>query len=201
MKSTLSRKYFEVWGDEQSQNSILKGLLAFATTINITLIITTAILATKKPFLISIENNKTNVLNPSQAMPNELIQKEIKRSLSRFITIKHNWTHKTIEQNLKKSSFLIGRSFQAKFLKANQNNIKTAKEKKVIQKFYISSPILIDTKKQQAQVTGDRILIIEGLRATQPMTFKINYTFGKRTSKNPEGVYITNETLVSSLNY
>ena len=199
MKASFKRKYFEIWGDEQSQNSILKGLLVFFITINVTLVITITVLATQKPSLISMGNYKTNILIPSQIMPKEFIQQEIKHSLSHFMKLKHNWSYKNIDKNLKEATDFIEKNSRSKFLKANQSNIKTAKEKKIIQKFYISSPILIDTKKQQAQVTGDRILIVEGLRATQPMTFKINYQFGKRTSQNPEGIYITNETLVDSL--
>ena len=54
-------------------------------------------------------------------------------------------------------------------------------------------------KKNQAEITGDRILIVDGLRATQPMTFRFNFIFRNRTLDNPEGIYITSENLISSL--
>ncbi len=199
MKNFMPRKYFEIWADEQAQNSILKGLLAFFVATNMALIISLTILSSKKPYLISI-NNKTNKINASKSIPENLIKKEITNTITRFIKLRHNWNDKTIEINLKKSTQLIAHQFKAKFFKANKENIKTAKSKKITQKFYLSE-IKIDFKKKEVQVTGDRILIVEGLRATQPMTFKLKYTFGDRTLENPEGIYITHETLISSLTH
>ena len=201
MKSVIPRKYFEVWADEQSQNSILKGLLALFTLSNIALIISLTVVANKKPYLISINDAKTNLIASSKAIPKSLITEETKRAITRFIKLKHNWNYKTLEKSLKSILPLVEKSERLRFLKANQEQIKIAKKKKIIQKFFISKPILIDEIKKKAQITGDRILIVEGLRATQPMTFKVQYTFGERNSKNPEGVYITNETLISTLNH
>lgn len=56
----------------------------------------------------------------------------------------------------------------------------------------------INLGKKQALVTGDRILILNKLRATQVIKFIIYYEFGKRTMQNPEGVFITKETLVKN---
>ncbi len=195
----MSRKYFEVWADEQAQNSILKGLLAFFVTINIALIISLTILSSKKPYLISIDS-KTTKINTSKSIPENLIKKEIINAITRFIKLRHNWNDKTIETNLKKSAQFIAPQFKAKFLKAHKENMKTAKSKKITQKFY-SSEIKIDSLKKEILFTGDRILIVDGLRATQPMTFKLNYIFADRTESNPEGVYILKETLISTLTH
>ena len=201
MKNIISRKYFEVWADEQAQNSILKGLLAFAAIINITLIISLTVLTTRKPLLVSINNLQTKLLKASEKIPQDFITQEISHAITRFIQLRHNWNDKNIDSQLKKSAQFIATQFKAKFFRANLENIKTAKTKKITQKFYISKEVKIDPLKKEARVTGDRILIVEGLRATQPMTFRINYRFGERTSQNPEGVYVAEETLISSLSH
>ena len=201
MIKDIHRKYFEVWGDEQSQNSILKGLLAFMIVTNIALTVSIVILSQNKPLLISQDRVQTKLIDTTTSLPRDFIEKEIKQSLSRFSKLRYNWNHKDIAEKLQKSSQFVGVDFKRKFLKTNLKNTKTAQKKKITQKFYFSKPIMINASKNEAHITGDRILIVEGLRATQPMTFKINYKFGKRTSQNPEGVYITNETLISSLTH
>ena len=47
------------------------------------------------------------------------------------------------------------------------------------------------------KVTGDRILLVEGLRATNPMTLEVSYDDGPRTETNPSGIYVTAEKLIS----
>lgn len=201
MLKNIHRKYFEVWGDEQSQNSILKGLLTLLTLVLISLIITITILSVKKPFLISIDGSKTKFINSTQKIPKNFIKEEIKQVITKFSNLRHNWSYKNINENLKKSSFLVDPKFRRRFFKSILSNLKMARTKKIIQKFYLSSSIRINLARKQVILTGDRILIVEGLRATQPMTFKINYIFGERTLKNPEGIYISKETLISSLSH
>jgi hypothetical protein len=72
-----------------------------------------------------------------------------------------------------------------------------AKEKKVSQRFYISES-KFDLKAKAVTVSGDRILVVEGLRATSPLVIQVEYDFGPRTEENPEGVYIVGEKLVSA---
>jgi hypothetical protein len=53
----------------------------------------------------------------------------------------------------------------------------------------------IDLKDKKAVVSVERILIVNGIRASGQMTFEIGFTFGDRTPTNPEGVYVTSEKL------
>ncbi len=199
MKKLISRKYFEIWADEQAQNSILKGLLTFFIIINITLIISITTLASRKPLLVSIKEDKTNIINYQNSISESFIKNEVTSVINNFISLRHNWNEKTIENNIKLSTKYISSAFKAKFLNANASNIKIAKKKKITQRFYISKDIEVDLKNKQALLTGDRILIVDGLRATQPMTFKITYKLSKRTINNPEGVYIIKEEMISNL--
>ena len=57
MFQKTKRKYFEIWGDTQSQNTFLKGLLILTIIINITLLVTVISLASKKSLPISKETS------------------------------------------------------------------------------------------------------------------------------------------------
>lgn len=201
MIQQTKRKYFEIWGDTQSQNIFLKGLLVLTIIINISLLVTVINLASKKPLLISKEINGHSLLANTKPVSKEFIKSELVNSITRFAKLRHNWNYKNINKQLTKSSVFVAQSFKEQFIKANKPQVKTAKKKKISQRFYLSSKVKISLETKEALITGDRILIVEGLRATQPMSFKISYQFGERTTANPEGVYIRSESLVSSLSH
>ncbi len=201
MLQQTAKKYFEIWGDTQSQNTFLKGLLILTIIINITLLVTVINLASKKPLLISKEKSGYSLLTKTKPISKDFIKSEVINSITKFAKLRHNWNYKNISKQLTKSSILVSPSFKKQFIKANKPQIKTAKNKKISQRFYLSRKIKVSLETKEALITGDRILIVKGLRATQPMSFKISYQFGKRTVKNPEGVYIKAENLVSSLSH
>ncbi len=197
----IHRKYFEMWGDEQSQNFFLKGLLVVMLITSLFLTISLAIISSKKPFVISIDKASSKIIKLSKSKTKEQNLVEIKRSVEKFIKYRHNWTSEKIKERLEKSSKFIAPSFRKRFLASNRKQLKEASKKKIAQRFYISKAMNIDIDKNKVEVTGDRILIVDGLRATQPMTFRLSYIFKKRTLDNPEGVYITSENLISSLEH
>ena len=199
MIKNIHRKYFEIWGDEQSQNIFLKGILLFLFLTNLCFLTALVSVVNKKPYVISINENASKVLKLSVQKTEEQNLIEIERVFKKFIKYRHNWRSDNLKQNLEKTSKLISYNFRKKFLKSNRGQLKEAGKKKITQRFYISKPIRVDMKKNQAEITGDRILIVDGLRATQPMTFKFNFIFRNRTLDNPEGIYITSENLISSL--
>ena len=201
MVKHIHRKYFEIWGEEKSQNSILKGVLLFSIVINIVLTISITILSSKKPFIVSIKNHKTRTLEITKNIPKKFIEKEVKNTIANFIHLRHNFSYKDIDKKIMKASRLVLRSTRSRFIKKNEAQLKAIKKKKIIQRFYLSRPIFVDLRKKEVIVKGDRILIVESLRATEAMTFKLNYTFGSRNTRNLEGVYITKETLLSSLRH
>ena len=49
-----------------------------------------------------------------------------------------------------------------------------------------------------AQLSGDRILVVDGLRATNPMALEIGFRLNSRTTSNPEGIYVTSEKLITN---
>ncbi len=183
------KKYFEIWADEQAQNVFLKGLLGFMFFINAVLLISVVILATNDPFIISISDTESKIAHVSKEETQEQIKKELERAIERFVKYRHNWDSDSIQEKLEESSQFIASHFRKKFLRANQGQLKEAKKKKIKQRFYLSSDIVFDLENKKAQITGDRILIVDGFRATQPMSFRLGYEFSKRTVLNPEGVY------------
>jgi len=64
--------------------------------------------------------------------------------------------------------------------------------RKSLSVFY-PSEISVNAKARSARVAGDRILLVEGLRAASPLSVEVQYELGERTPNNPEGVYIVGE--------
>ena len=90
----------------------------------------------------------------------------------------------------------VSPKFVKAFSSANAGQIQTAREKKIKQRVYPSSEILIDAKTLSARIQMDRIFSIKGISATRPITLDMTFEYGSRTSQNPEGIYITDEKLV-----
>ena len=118
------------------------------------------------------------------------------RKMDHFRTAPSNWEWAKIDESFNKAAKYVSPEFSKKFLDANQEQIRVAREKKVSQRFY-----LVDTKSdikaKSVKVTGDRILLVEGLRASNPLSVEVQFDYGARTEENPEGIYVTGEKLVS----
>ncbi len=199
MLKNAKKKYFELWADTEAQNLFLKVMLVFMLVLTLSLLIATVTLSLKDPYIISINDANSNILPITQNQTEIQLNLEINRAIRRFIQVRHNWESKSFKKSLKKASSLVLPSWRKSFFRASGRQLKETENKKIKQRFYISDSIAIDLSKNIALIRGDRILIVNGFRATQPMTFKLEYSFSKRTSSNPEGIYIKNESLVSSI--
>lgn len=105
---------------------------------------------------------------------------------------RHSWEWQNIESKSKESANLVAPEFKDKFMVSYQEQIRLAKEKQVSQKIFPEEP-QVDLKNKTATIVTERILIVNGMRASQPLTFEIGFEFGDRTEGNPEGIYITSE--------
>lgn len=194
MIRNVQRTWFEVWGTEQAQNRFLKGLLLLFLCLSTLETIGLVTLSLRQPALIAVTPSQTQVL--AVAPPNEeLLASELKRAATAYVLARHNWDWNTIEKSHGDAARYVESGFAKEFQQANASQVKAAKDKKVSQKFYISD-LKIDPKAKTAQVTGDRILVVEGLRATNAMALEIVFDYGARTPSNPEGIYITAEKLL-----
>lgn len=195
MIRNIKRTWFEVWGTEEAQNRFLKAVLVFLVTLCCTEAVTLMILALRKPPVIAVSTTESRILTviPPNA---ELLESEVRRAVNGYLTAHYNWEWIKIDEAFKTASKFVHPDFSKKFLAANETQARVAREKKVSQRFYISES-KFNLKEKTVSVTGDRILIVERLRATNPLSMVVEYDFGPRTEMNPEGVYIVGEKVLS----
>jgi hypothetical protein len=147
--------------------------------------------------LIAISSAETRVLAPSQ--PNqEFLNAEIKRVISTYLTAHYNWEWSKIHASFEAAANYVASDFRKQFFEANREQERIATEKKISQLFYLSE-VQLDLKSKVATVHGDRILLIEGLRAANPMSLEVTFNYGPRTVQNPEGIYVTAEKLLNQV--
>ena len=195
MIKNIQRTWFEVWGDEAAQNQILKGLTALLVALVAIQSIALVILSLRKPVLIAVSGSETKVL--AAVPPNaEMLEQEARRIITAYIKARHTWEWNQIETHLKEAARFVDSDFEKSFRKATAEQVRLAKEKKVSQIFYPTN-IALNLDAKTAKVTGDRILMVDGLRATNPMTVEVRFRLNQRTSANPEGVYVTAENLIT----
>ena len=189
------RKYFELWGDEESQNVVLKWFVIGLSLLAAVLAISLARVGLRPPTLIAIGEQDTKVLRVKE--PGESVLKaELERTIREYTTTHYTWSPTSIEAAHKKASSYVAENFRPSFMKSNEEQVRFVKEKKVSQRVYISEPPQIDSKKLTARVRLDRIYQIEGLTGSVPIILDLTFSYGDRTEENPEGIYITDEKLV-----
>jgi hypothetical protein len=195
MIRNIKRQYFEVWGSEEAQNVILKRLfIGLALVVGVESV-TIAVIANRKPIVIAIADQKSEVLvvkSPSEA----ILRAELERTVKNYALTHYTWDYNSIEKAHKEAAKYISEKFQKAFLKTNDEQVHFVKEKKVTQKVYISGVSKIDPKELTARIRLDRIYTIEGLSGAAPIILDLKFEYGDRTDTNPEGIYITDEKLV-----
>jgi hypothetical protein len=195
MIRNVKRTWYEVWGNEIAQNQILKALLLFLLALIAVETAAIVMLGLRRPFVVAVTDSATRALTPTPPS-RDIIEREVKRVISQYAKAHHEWEWNSIESRIKEASAYVHPDFEKAFNKANTEQIRIAKDKKVSQKFYFTEPAL-QMGEGRATITGDRILIIDGLRATNLMTLEIEFRLGTRNAANPEGVYVTAERLIS----
>jgi hypothetical protein len=194
--NVFKRKYFEVWGNEEAQNVFLKGMLVIVSVLFVVQSIALTIVAFRKPVLVAVGASETRVFNVTPP-GDELLSQELKRVLLKYTEAHYNWTSSNVEKAHAEAARYVSAKFVKAFNSANAGQIQTAREKKISQRVYPSSEILVDTKSLSARIQMDRIFSVEGISATRPITLDMTFEYGPRTSQNPEGIYITDEKLVA----
>lgn len=193
MIKNFQRKWFEVWGESEAQNSILKYFVLVLTTICTAELILICFLALKKPLIISVTDESTTPIEHQLPNVNSLM-KEIVRAIKGYLKTRNNWDWTNVEAQVKEGANYIAPDFRDKYLIKSQEQIRIAKQKQVEQRLFPEEPVL-DMKLSKATIKTERVLIVNGLHAAQEMVFEIGYTIGARTTTNPEGIYITAEEI------
>jgi hypothetical protein len=196
MIRTIRRSYFEIWGNEEAQNKILKSLLTGLGVLFLVQSVSLAILSLKKPVLIAVGNEETKVFEVAPPT-SDLLTQELKRTVKAYVEAHYNWDSTTVASHHEEAAKYISEKFVKAFIAANSEQVKIAQEKKLQEKVYFSSDVQIDSKAMTAKVFLDRILVIDALRAVTPWILVVTFEYGPRTDKNPEGIYVTGEKQVN----
>ncbi|MBI4925854.1 MAG: hypothetical protein HY843_08020, partial [Bdellovibrio sp.] len=187
----IERPYFEVWGNAESQNLILKWLLLIFCSVILIESISLVILGLRKPVLIAIGEENTAVFKV-KSTTQETLEREAKRTLSGYIQNHYTWDSKNIDEHFAIAAHYVFEKQIQNFKLANAEQIRSAKERKLSQRVHVSE-LLIDMQVKAARVTMDRILDVEGIRAVTPLILDLSFDFGQRTKDNPEGIYVISE--------
>ena len=195
MIRNISRRYFEIWGNEEAQNIFLKGLLSVVSVLFLIQSIALTVIATRKPVLVAVGQGESRVLTLTP--PNEeLLTSELRRWAKQYVETHYNWNYDSIEKAHAEAAKYVSTKFVKSFLAANSEQAKLAHEKKITERIYIAGDILVDSKALAVRVVTDRIFSIEGLRVANPMTLDIGFEYGPRTLQNPEGIYVISEKIL-----
>lgn len=189
----IQRQWFEVWGQEEAQNRFLKQLLLIIGGLTLILLVSVCVLALKSTPVVVLSAENSVMLYP-KAPDGKDLERELTRVLKLYLTTRHNWTYQSIDDKSKEASAYVAPEFREKFLLSVQEQIRLAKEKEVSQRLFPDEPS-IDLKSKTAVIAAERILIINGIRASAAMTFELGFQYGDRSPQNPEGIYVTSEKL------
>lgn len=196
MIRNIKRTWFEVWGTEEAQNHFLKALLVFFVIQNVALAVVVMALALRKPPIIAVSSTESRVLTVIPPKKEQL-EAEVRRTVTGYVLAHYNWEWKSIDGVFREAARYVSPDFTKRFLAANQEQIRIAREKKVSQRFYLAE-VTLDLKSKTVRVSGDRILLVEGLKAASVLSVEVQFDYGARTEENPEGVYIVGEKPLSS---
>ncbi len=195
----IKKHWFEVWGDEQAQNSILKLFLLLFTVLLVCTTSALTYLSLRPPTIIEISPRKTSLVSTKKSNL-KYIEDETIRTLKTYLLSRHNWTPSTIKEQAQFASKYVLKKDLKKFIRSNKAQIKMATKKNISQSFYIKKSFL-DLDKKTMKITADRILNISGITTAKTLKFELKYDYGKRSINNPEGIYITHEKLLTDKTY
>jgi hypothetical protein len=199
MLRKVTRRYFEIWGNEEAQNAFLKLILSILALLFIVQSIALSILTLRKPVLIAVGEKETRIL--TLPPPNDtLLEEELRRLVRQYVEAHYNWDDTTIEKAHENAARYVSDKYIKVFMAANADQVKTVREKNVSERVYLSGKIEIDRDHLVARVPMDRVFSVDGIRATSPLTLDVQFESGPRTTQNPEGVYITGEKVVPQSN-
>lgn len=191
MIKKVQRAYFEVWGDEQAQNVILKGLLCGFSALFVIQTVVICVLASRHMPLVAVSEDASAIFAPARPTQ-QMLENEVARVVKKYVALHHNWDPESISKNFDLASQMVADGFQKQFLAANQGQLRLSREKKLAQRFYVAE-FKLNSTTRTINIAGDRILLVEGLRAATPMNIEIQYEFQSRSEKNPEGVVVASE--------
>lgn len=144
--------------------------------------------ATKAPVILPLAPDGSVYMNAPKPDP----KIEIERAVREYLKHRYNWTPKTVTAQVEQSRAFIQPATLKAFDSAMQNVVRFSTERIVTQRIY-PVDIEVDMKKGIVMILGDRITIIQGLKAAGDLKLELGFESGLRTDRNPWGLYITKE--------
>ena len=186
-----NRKFFEIWGDMEAQNGLLKVLLLLFTSLLALATVSLTVLGLRKSPLYLISDHLTSeVQAQTESAPTREL--EVKHAMSRFVGLRMNWEPTKIDMWKTQVMELIAKETRPKFSQSQAQVIAAIKAKQMSQRFYLTSLKLL-TDEKSAVAEGSRLIEVDGVRAVLPAILRMQYSYGDRTAANPEGVYVVSE--------
>lgn len=117
---------------------------------------------------------------------------QIKAAVRSYVEHRYNWTPENVDKQLNGVKASVSSKAKEAFLNAKDGIVKFSKEKGVSQKVYVDS-VSVDLEKETAEVRGERITLVQGMRAASSLKLVLDFESSKRSKENPWGVYILKE--------
>ena len=144
--------------------------------------------ATKAPVVLPLAPDGSVYMNSPKPDP----KIEIERAVREYLKHRYNWTPKTVAAQVERSRTFIQPSTLKVFDTAMQNVARFSAERIVTQRIYPVN-VEVDIKKGIVMILGDRITIIQGLKAAGDLKLELSFESGPRTERNPWGIYFIKE--------
>ena len=157
------------------------GVLALALVIVL-------ILSNKAPVVLALAPEGRRL--ESAALPKA--EDEIRAAVERYLERRYKWEPENVKQRLLESEAFILPGNRRAFQSAAANVIRFSTEKLVSQRVY-PERIDVSLEKKTALIFGDRVTVIQGLKAAGNLRLELSFESGPRTRENPWGIYITKE--------
>lgn len=178
----------QMLGELTHSNQFLKLFSLSALMITLLCLFIIFFMGIRDPLVITIDT-KAKLLDKIDSPKAE---DQIKEGIKNYLEKRYQWNPDNVNQRLKDSENFISPNVLKIFQLAAKGVTLFSTEKKVSQRIY-PEQIDIDLSKQLAQITGDRVTTIQGLKAAGNLKLKLEFESGPRTKDNPWGVYISSE--------
>lgn len=119
-------------------------------------------------------------------------EREVVAAVRAYMELRYKWEPNTVVKRLEAARVFILPETRKAFEGGLASVIKFAVEKEVSQRAY-PEKVIVDLEKRIASVDGDRVTVLQGIKAAGDLRVQLTFQSGPRTPQNPWGVYIAKE--------
>lgn len=187
-QSKLASRLPEMLGALSHANQYLK-MFSIGMVVLTALVTAALIVQVTRPPLVLTLTPGADVLQ-REAPPTA--EDQVRSAVRAYIEKRYQWEPATVKDRLEGAkAFVLPASLKA-YQGAVASIVAFSTEKLVSQRVY-PDKIDVDLSKGTAVLGGDRVTVIQGLRAAGALHLELSFASGPRTQTNPWGIYITQE--------